>query len=88
MGFANGTKPGEERKEGFVSSLRDMIVNIPSMPFAYVAAVFVEVLRTFGVMEQPTPPEPVWRNDNDGIQNFNGFIISASQFLFQKRQRG
>ena len=33
----------------------DLLVNIPSMPFVYGAAVLTEILRSLGILEQPRP---------------------------------
>ena len=39
------------------AGLPDWLVNIPSMPTAYNAALTVEMLRSLGILEHPTPPE-------------------------------
>jgi len=34
----------------------DWLVNIPTMPFVYPVAIYKEVLRTFGILDQPAQP--------------------------------
>jgi RHS repeat-associated protein len=41
------------------SGLPDWLINIPSMSFIYDKALFVEMLRTLEILEQPSPPEQV-----------------------------
>jgi RHS repeat-associated protein len=33
----------------------DLLANVPSMPFVYVAAFFTEILRSLGIIDQPEP---------------------------------
>ncbi|NJD87716.1 MAG: RHS repeat-associated core domain-containing protein [Betaproteobacteria bacterium] len=39
-------------------AMPDWLANIPSMPLMFGAAVFTEMLRSLGVIPQPTPPVP------------------------------
>jgi RHS repeat-associated protein len=38
------------------AGIRDSIANIPTMPFAYLAAIQLEILRSLRLAPQPTPP--------------------------------
>jgi len=38
-----------------LAGVPDLIANVPSMPFVYVAAALKELLRSLGILEQPKP---------------------------------
>jgi RHS repeat-associated protein len=40
------------------AGIRDLLANIPTMPFAYGRAVTLEIQRSLGFAKQPTPPLP------------------------------